>query len=50
MVFEHLWNDIRFARRQFARRPGLTIAAVFALACGLGGVTTVFTLVDAVIL
>ena len=50
MVFEHLWNDVRFARRQFAKRPGLTIAAVFALACGLGGVTTVFTLIDAVIL
>ncbi len=29
---------------------GLTLAALFALACGLGGVTTVFTLVDAVIL
>jgi predicted permease len=50
MAFEHLWNDVRFARRQFAKRPGLTLAAVFALACGLGSVTTVFTLVDAVIL
>jgi putative ABC transport system permease protein len=50
MALEHLWNDIRFALRQFARRPGLTVAALVALACGLGGVTTVFTLVDAVIL
>lgn len=50
MALEHLWNDLRFARRQFARRPGLTAAALVALACGLGGVTTVFTLVDAVIL
>jgi putative ABC transport system permease protein len=50
MALHHLWNDVRFALRQFARRPGLTLAALFALACGLGGVTTVFTLVDAVIL
>src|SRR5262245_66086357 len=50
MVLEQLWNDVRFALRQFARRPGLTAAALFALGCGLGGVTTAFTLVDAVIL
>jgi predicted permease len=50
MTLENLWNDVRFALRQFARRPGLTLSAVFALACGLGSVTTVFTLVDAVIL
>ena len=50
MALDHLWNDARFAVRQFARRPGLTVAALFALACGLGSVTTVFTLVDAVIL
>ena len=50
MGLDHVWNDVRFSLRQFARRPGLTVAALFALACGLGGVTTVFTLVDAVIL
>ena len=50
MALHHLWNDVRFALRQFARRRGLTLAALFALACGLGGVTTVFTLVDTVIL
>jgi putative ABC transport system permease protein len=50
MAIEHLWNDMRFALRQFTRRPGLTLAALVALTCGLGGVTTVFTLVNAVIL
>ncbi len=50
MALDHLLNDLRFAARQFSRRPGLTAAALFALTCGLGGVTTVFTLVDAVIL
>ena len=50
MALEQIWNDLRHAVRQFTRRPGLTVAALVALACGLGGVTTVFTLVDAVIL
>ena len=43
-------RDLRFALRQFRRAPGLTSAAVLALACGIGGMTTVFTLVDAVLL
>lgn len=50
MTFEHVWSDVRFAIRQLGRRRGLTAAALLALACGLGGVITVFTLVDAVIL
>jgi putative ABC transport system permease protein len=50
MSLEHLSADVRFAIRQFGRRPGLTAAALLALACGLGGVITVFALVDAVIL
>jgi putative ABC transport system permease protein len=48
--FEHVWSDVRFAIRQFKRRRGLTAAALLALACGLGGVITVFTLVDVVLL
>jgi predicted permease len=43
-------HDLRFAVRQFRRLPGLTLAAVLALACGIGGMTTVFTLIDAVVL
>src|SRR5262245_3524570 len=50
MALDSIWHDVRFALRQLAGRPGLTLAALFALACGLGGVVTVFTLVDAVIL
>ncbi|MGB2712739.1 MAG: ABC transporter permease [Vicinamibacterales bacterium] len=48
--FDHVSRDLRFALRQFRRAPGLTLAAMLALACGIGGVTTVFTLVDAVVL
>ena len=43
-------RDVRSALRQFQRAPGLSLAAVLALACGIGGTTTVFTLVDAVVL
>ena len=43
-------HDLRFALRQFRRAPGLTFAALLALACGIGGMVTVFTLVDAVVL
>jgi hypothetical protein len=43
-------RDLRFAVRQFRRAPGLPSAAVLALACGIGGLTTGFTLVDAVLL
>jgi len=50
MALDSIWHDVRFALRQLAGRPGLTLAALFALTCGLGGVVTVFTLVDAVIL
>ncbi len=50
MPLERVWSDVRFAGRQLGRRPGLTMAALLALACGLGGVITIFTLVDAVIL
>src|SRR5215207_5627992 len=47
---DQLRRDLWFALRQFRRAPGLTFAAMLALACGIGGMTTVFTLVDAVLL
>ena len=48
--FDQVFHDLRFALRQFGRAPGLTFAALLALACGLGGTVTVFTLVNAVVL
>ena len=47
---DQVLRDLRFALRQFRRAPGLTFAAALALTCGIGGLTTVFTLVDAVLL
>ena len=47
---DQMSRDLRFALRQFRRAPGLTLAAVLALALGIGGLTTVFTLINAVVL
>ena len=47
---DQLAHDTRFALRQFRRAPGLTFAALLALTLGIGGMATVFTLIDAVVL
>ncbi len=45
-----LVQEIRFAFRQLARRPGINGLAVLSLALGIGVNTTIFTLVNAVLL
>ena len=45
-----LWQDIRFGVRVLVKDRWFTLAAVLALALGLGATTAVFTLVHAMLL
>ncbi len=43
---ETLVQDLRYALRQFTRRPGFTAVAVWSLALGIGGTSLIFGLLD----
>ena len=45
-----LWDDVRYGARRLAKERWFTVAAVTVLAFGIGANTTVFTLVNAMVI
>jgi putative ABC transport system permease protein len=49
-LMDQLWQDVRFALRSFARRPAFTLLLVATFGLGIAAATSMFTVVDAVLL
>jgi predicted permease len=49
-MMDTVWKDVQYAFRSLRRTPGFTVAALVTLALGIGANTTIFSLIEAVML
>jgi putative ABC transport system permease protein len=49
-TIESILSDVRFSLRQFRKSPGFSLVVIIIMALGIGATTTVFSIVDAVVL
>jgi predicted permease len=49
-MMETIWRDVRVAIRSLGRAPGFAVATILTLAVGMGAITAMYTVVEAVLL